>query len=93
MEARLPVNLEPAAHHPLCSADRISQVSDSDLRWDEGYHRTPPPHTQPTRIQPHTHASHTTQTQVSDFDSRWGEGYQQDAEEFLHSLLTALQVY
>ncbi|KAI8468488.1 MAG: hypothetical protein J3K34DRAFT_477798 [Monoraphidium minutum] len=28
---------------------------------------------------------------VSRHDSRWGEGYQQDCEEFLHSLLTALQ--
>jgi len=29
---------------------------------------------------------------VANYDSRWGEGYQQDCEEFLHSLLTALQV-
>jgi hypothetical protein len=29
---------------------------------------------------------------VSGYDGRWGEGYQQDCEEFLHSLLTALQV-
>lgn len=54
----------------------------------------PPPHTHTTNKHANTHTLIThKQTQVSDFDSRWGEGYQQDAEEFLHSLLTALQVY